>query len=138
MNTHPFAKPSDALSDGLIYRFRLRPLIRNAEDQPTPFRPGPEEFIFDCVFDPRRPDSSGQGGEQEGTCHTPAGEAVGFRLNDEQGGFGYGVRAFAGPRWDPFIMDARAALTTIATGKLAFTDPGSRPQSASGPRQPPS
>ena len=31
---------------------------------------------------------------------------------------------FAGPRWDPFIMDAPAALKTIATGKLAFTDPG--------------
>ena len=35
------------------------------------------------------------------------------------------MRVFAGPRWDPFIMDARAALTTIATGRLAFTDPGS-------------
>ncbi len=31
---------------------------------------------------------------------------------------------FAGPRWDPFIMDAPAALKTMATGKLAFTDPG--------------
>jgi len=31
---------------------------------------------------------------------------------------------FAGPRWDPFIMDAPAALKTIATGELAFTDPG--------------
>ena len=27
----------------------------------------------------------------------------------------HGVRVFAGPRWDPFIMDARAALKTIAT-----------------------
>ena len=26
MNTLPFAKPSDLLSDGLLYRFRLRPL----------------------------------------------------------------------------------------------------------------
>jgi hypothetical protein len=46
-------------------------------------------------------------------------------VNDEQVGSGHGVRAFAGPRWDPFIMDAPAALKTIATGKLAFTDPGS-------------
>ena len=37
----------------------------------------------------------------------------------------HGVRVFAGPRWDPFIMDAPAALKTIATGELAFTDPGS-------------
>jgi hypothetical protein len=46
-------------------------------------------------------------------------------VNDERGGSGHGVRVFAGPRWDPFIMDAPAALKTIATGKLAFTDPGS-------------
>jgi len=63
--------------------------------------------------------------QQEGTCTTPAGEVVPFGLNDEQGGSGHGVRVFAGPRWDPFIMDARAALTTIATGRLSFTDPGS-------------
>ena len=35
------------------------------------------------------------------------------------------MRVFAGARWDPFIMDARAALATIATRKLAFTEPGS-------------
>jgi hypothetical protein len=34
------------------------------------------------------------------------------------------VRAFAGPRWDPFFFDAPAALKTIETGELAFTDPG--------------
>ena len=45
-------------------------------------------------------------------------------MNDERGGSAHGVRVFAGPRWDPFIMDAPAALKTIATGKLAFTDPG--------------
>ena len=28
---------------------------------------------------------------------------------------GHGVRAFAGLRWDPFIMDAPATLKTIAT-----------------------
>ena len=35
------------------------------------------------------------------------------------------MRVFAGVRWDPFFMDARAALATIANRKLAFTDPGS-------------
>ena len=47
-----------------------------------------------------------------------------MRVNEEDGSAG-GVRVFAGPRWDPFIMDAPAALKTIATGELAFTDPGS-------------
>jgi hypothetical protein len=122
MNTLPFAKPSDVLSEGLVYRFRLRPLTANAAGEPVPFAVRPEEFVVDCVFAP--PATAGGGG-QEGTCRTPTGETVAFRLNDEQGGAAHGLRVFAGPRWDPFIMDARAALTTIATGELAFTDPGS-------------
>src|SRR5207248_4348624 len=64
-------------------------------------------------------------GEQDGLCTGPGGATVAFRIDDEQGGAGDGLRVFAGPRWDPFIMDAPAALKTIATGKLAFTDPGS-------------
>ena len=36
-----------------------------------------------------------------------------------------GLRVFAGPRWDPFIMDAPAGLRTIAEQRLAFTDSGS-------------
>ena len=56
---------------------------------------------------------------------TPAGETVSFRVNDEEGNPACGVRLFAGARWDPFIMDAAAALKTISTEKLAFTDPGS-------------
>src|SRR5215212_9844645 len=92
MNTLPFAKPWDALSEGLIYRFRLRPLTPGAPGDAVPFT---------------------------------AGETVTFRVNDPAGGEGHGVRVFAGARWDPFIMDAPAALKTIATGKLAFTDPSS-------------
>ena len=62
---------------------------------------------------------------QEGTCTSSTGQSVSFRVNDPQGGTGAGLRVFAGTRWDPFIMDARAALTTLATHELAFTDPGS-------------
>src|SRR5881394_1410610 len=125
MNTLPFAKPSDAFSDGLIYRFRLRPLSTAAPDSQAPFTPDAEEFVFDCVFSDHVHVDGGEGFEQEGTCTTPAGETVTFRVNDEDGGSGDGVRAFAGTRWDPFIMDAPATLKTIATGELAFTDPGS-------------
>ena len=66
-----------------------------------------------------------RGTEQVGTCTTPAGESVSFQVNDPEGGAGHGVRVFAGVRWDPFIMDAPAALKTIATETLSFTDPGS-------------
>ena len=82
-------------------------------------------LVFDCVFSEPIDGPPGEVGEQDGTCSVPTGETVTFRVNDERGGAGPGVRAFAGVRWDPFIMDAPAALKTIATGTLEFTDPGS-------------
>ena len=125
MNTLPFAQPSDAPSDGLIYRFRVRPLTPSGNERRAPFRADSREFVFDCVFS--APAISDENGEvvQDGFCTTPAGDTVPFRVNDEQGASAHGVRVFAGTRWDPFMMDAPAALKTIATGRLAFTDPGS-------------
>jgi hypothetical protein len=125
MNTLPFAQPGDVFSDGLVYRFRLRPLGEGTPDDPALLAVRAEEFAFDCVFSAASGADGGSGNRQDGTCTTPSGDAVSFAVNDERGGSGQGVRVFAGPRWDPFIMDARAALTTIATGRLAFTDPGS-------------
>jgi hypothetical protein len=124
MNTLPFAQPSDTLSEGLVYRFRVRPLTTGTANDPIPFSVGGREFVFDCVFSAPAVASPGARAVQEGTCETPSGAVVPFRVNDEQGGSAHGVRVFAGPRWDPFMMDAPAALATIATGKLAFTDPG--------------
>jgi len=120
MNTLPFAKPHDLLSDGLLYRFRLRPLQAGTPDDRVPFPAGEKEFAFDCVFSAPVSDDGPQRAEQEGTCTTPAGDTVTFRVNDPAGGSGHGVRVFAGARWDPFILDAPAALKTIATGELAF------------------
>jgi len=62
---------------------------------------------------------------QRGTCVAPGGVGATFLVNDLAGGAGDGIRVFAGVRWDPFIMDARAALATIATRRLAFSDHGS-------------
>ena len=130
LNTLPMAKPSDLFSPGLIYRFRLRPLTPpTSGGSGWQFVPGQEEVVLDCVFDtPEHVSDPGEGRpdhQQQGSCATPAGEHVSFHVNDERGGAARGVRVFAGVRWDPFIMDARAALATIATRKLAFTDPGS-------------
>src|SRR3954468_21494475 len=119
LNTLPFAQPSALFSDGLVYRFRLRPLTAGAAGDPRPFAVADGELAFDCVFS-----NPATGDGQEGVCTTPSGDTVSFRVNDERGGSGHGVRVFAGPRWDPFIMDAPAALKTIATGELAFTDQG--------------
>jgi Domain of unknown function (DUF4331) len=121
LNTLPMAPRSARFSEGLLYRFRVKPLV------PTPgpgngwqFGLGDRELTLDCAFS--TPD---EGGMQRGECVTSTGEAVSFRVDDTQNGSGQGLRVFAGQRWDPFIMDARAALTTIATRTLAFSDRGS-------------
>ena len=125
LNTLPFAPPSALFSDGLVYRFRLRPLTVGARDDPALFAVGAQEFAFGCVFSEPAGGDWARGRGQGGVCTTPSGATVSFSVNDERGGSGHGVRVFGGPRWDPFIMDAPAALKTIATGELAFTDPGS-------------
>ena len=125
LNTLPFAPPSAQFSDGLIYRFRLRPLTEAGPDAPAPFSVDPEELVFDCVFSESAGGDGETAAEQEGMCSTPAGETVAFSVNDERGASAHGVRVFGGVRWDPFILDAPAALKTIATRKLAFTDPSS-------------
>jgi uncharacterized protein DUF4331 len=122
MNTLPFAQPRQALSDGLVYRFRLRRLTKSEDTGRAPFTADhDDEFTFDCVFSAPATD----GRPQEGSCTAPDGGTVSFAVNDERGGESNGMRAFAGIRWDPFILDAPAALKTIATGELAFTDSGS-------------
>ena len=125
LNTLPFAQPSALFSDALIYRLRLRRLTPNTPGDPAPFAVEEEEFVFDCVFSTPATKDGSRGGSQEGTCSTPTGETISVQVNQASGGEGHGVRVFAGPRWDPFIMDAPAMLKTIATGELAFTDPGS-------------
>jgi hypothetical protein len=129
LNTLPMAKPSDLFSAGLLYRFRMRPLSSPSVDDGWVFVPGDEEVVLDCVFDVpehvTNPATGAPDHEQRGSCVTLGGETVAFRVNDDEGGTARGMRVFAGVRWDPFIMDARAALATIATRKLAFTESGS-------------
>jgi len=124
LNTLPMAQPSALFSEGLLYRFRLRALNRPTDGaQGWRFVPADDEFVLDCVFSMR--DGADGRSVQEGTCTSSTGQSVSCRVNDPEGGSGDGLRVFAGARWDPFIMDARAALTTLATHELAFTDTGS-------------
>ena len=95
VNTLPLAPPSALFSDGLIYRFRLRPLTFNAHSLAVPFVAGGQELVFDCVFSGLFKGAMGQVAEQDGTCTLPTGEIVTFRVNDEGGGARHGVRAFA-------------------------------------------
>jgi len=120
MNTLPFAPVDGRFSDGLVYRFRLRladidPAGRRVVTLESP------EWVFDCVFDAGFLD-----GAQQGRLTRPHGEETAFVVGDvPTGDDGSAVRVFAGPRWDPFIMDAPAGLRTIAEQRLSFTDPGS-------------
>ena len=50
MNTLPFASASAHFSDGLLYRFRLRPLEMNPPGRSAPFEVERDEFTLDCVF----------------------------------------------------------------------------------------
>jgi Domain of unknown function (DUF4331) len=118
LNTLPFAAPTARFSDALLYRFRLRKLSTNGAGAAAPFHPTDDEFVIDCTFS-----TAEDGEEQHCTCTLPGGERATVRVGDDQAAGS--TRVFAGPRWDPFILDAPAMLKTIATGKLAFTDPGS-------------
>ena len=125
MNTLPFAKPSDAL----VGRSHLSVPAATADAHargPTRRRSPPASASSSSIVCSAAPATTDDRtpAEQEGTCTTPTGDTVSFRVNDVDGDSAHGVRVFAGPRWDPFMMDAPAALKTIATGKLAFTDPG--------------
>ena len=70
-NTLPFAQPSALFSDGLVYRFRLRPLTAGAGNGSAPFAVGEDELVFDCVFsDP----ADGEGAQRTGgRVHDPGG-----------------------------------------------------------------
>jgi hypothetical protein len=121
LNTLPFAPPKARFSDALIYRFRLRELGRNPAGAPAPFRTvDDDDLVIDCVFS-----TAEDGGEQHCTCTLPDGDTVTSAVEGEQRDASDGTRVFAGPRWDPFILDAPAMLKTIESRELAFTDPGS-------------
>ena len=119
-NTLPFAQPSDGFSDALVYRFRLRPLRSGAAGDAIPFGAGANELVVDCVFDARarRRAAAGDVHAAVGRCRRLCGRGRAGRRS------GRNAR-LRGLRWDPFILDAPAALKTVATGQLAFTDTGS-------------
>jgi hypothetical protein len=120
MNTLPFAPADARFSDGLVYRFRMRPVEVDDTAGRVRAAEGPE-WVVDCTFD-----ATDDGGGQVGSCVRPDGAVTRFVVDDRTTEAGTdGLRVFAGPRWDPFIMDAPAGLRTIAEQRLAFTEPGS-------------
>lgn len=120
VNTWPFAPVEGRFSDGLVYRVRLRPVHVDPDGRTVLAAESPE-WVVDCVFDPPSAE-----GAQRGRLTLPDGAVTEFDVGDGSGqDDGAGARVFAGPRWDPFIMDAPAGLRTIAEQRLSFTQPGS-------------
>ena len=126
LNTLPFAQPDAAFSDGLIYRFRLRPLTRRGRGRrrrPSTSGSRSSSSTASSVRGQPRRDASRHC--RKAPARTPTGESVTFRVErPERGGADTGSASSPGARWDPFFMDAPAALKTIATQQLCFTDPG--------------
>jgi hypothetical protein len=105
LNTLPFAPPTARFSDALLYRFRIRELTRNDPDAGSPFNPAKDDIVIDCVFSTPEPDDRGG---QHCTLRLPSGDTVTARVGGDRDTAGNGTRIFAGPRWDPFILDAPA------------------------------
>lgn len=123
-NTLPFAPPDARHSDGLIYRFRLKSAAPSDSAGSAPFALGEDEFTIDCLFSESGQANGNGPVEQVITVTTSTGASHTFQAGDDTNSVNGRPRVFAGVRWDPFFLDAPAALKTIATQRLAFTDPG--------------
>jgi hypothetical protein len=124
LDVFPNAGPAALFSDAVDYRFRVRPASIVSVERGAAFGIADREYVFSCRF--AVPTNAGS--VQAGTCTGPDGQVVSFIVNDEKGASGDGLRVFAGRRMDPFFFDGVRAYQTVATGKLAFVNPGSSRQ----------
>jgi len=128
LDVFPSAGPTALFSDAVDYRFRVRPVSIASRGAGAAFAVSEQEHIFSCRFAvPADPERGGQI-VQEGTCIASTGQSASFRVNDEQGGKGQGLRVFAGRRLDPFFFDGVRAVQSLMARKLVFVNPGSSRQ----------
>ena len=109
-NVVPNAAPGASFSEAIVYRFRLRPVSIAAGKTAFPFAAEDTELVFACSFGAPRTRAGDAPPEQDGYCIAPSGDTVRFRVNDERGGRGDGLRVYAGLRSDPFFIDLPAYL----------------------------
>ena len=70
-NTLPFAPPSALFSDGLVYRFRLRPLTPGAASDAAPFAVG-ERSSCSTACSPIRPRATARADRKANARRRPA------------------------------------------------------------------
>jgi hypothetical protein len=132
MTVMPMAKPDASFSDAIAYRFRIRPLTIDKNKRAFPFGPEETEVAYSFRFGEPGPGARGAARAQEGQCTSPSGETIRFRVHDEAGGRGEGLRVFAGLRSDPFFIDLAAFQETLRTGRISFKPEGSAQNIADG------
>jgi hypothetical protein len=122
LDVFPIAAPTALFSDALTYRFRLRPVTATTAGGTPGFVAGGDEWTFDFTFAaPLRGDGRAM---QGGTCTTPGGAAISFRVGDEQPTEAPGLRIFAGQRLDPFFIDLAAESANHVQERLTFGTEG--------------
>jgi Domain of unknown function (DUF4331) len=123
LDVFPNAEPTAFFSDAVDYRFRVRP-VKIPTGAEAAFAVSEKEYTISCRFAVPIQNQGGEPLVQEGTCTASTGQAVSFRVNDEEGGKTQGLRVFAGRRMDPFFQDGVRLAQSMMTGKLAFVSPG--------------
>jgi hypothetical protein len=124
LDVFPIAAPTALFSDALTYRFRLRPVTATTAGGTPAFVAGADEWTIDVRFAAPSPDEGADTLRQTGTCTTPGGAEISFRVGDEQPTEGPGLRIFAGQRLDPFFLDLAAESANHVLERLTFRTPG--------------
>ena len=120
LNVFPIAGPTALFSDALTYRLRLRPVTATTAGGTPVVVAGADEWTFDVSFASPAPGDA----LQAGTCTTPGGAAISFRVGDEQPTEAAGLRIFAGQRLDPFFLDLAAESANHVLERLTFRTQG--------------
>ena len=122
LNVFPPAAPTALFSDALRYRFRLRPVTATTAGGTRRSWPAPTSRRSTSDSPLRR--RGRRAAVQAGTCTTPGGAEIPFRVGEEQPTEMHGLRIFAGPRLDPFFIDLAADAANHELERLAFRPSG--------------
>jgi hypothetical protein len=116
LNVFPAASANALFSDAVTYRLRVRPVT--VDGGRRVFVPQEDELTLDVTFS--APESAAESSAQCATITTPGGERVPFEVGRAGCLDTAELRAFAGPRLDPFFIDFAGAKATEVLEKLAF------------------
>jgi hypothetical protein len=105
-NVFPSAGVSAVFSNVVNHSIVVRRMTVAGLGEAAKFKPGDQEYRFNCKFSALERGADGSKPVQKGTCTFPGGQELTFVVNDEKGASTPdGVfRIFAGLRSDPFYL----------------------------------